>query len=171
MTVYKIRYIAVILFIISPFVALAQQQNTDSISIFELMDAVEKNTSCHIYTTIATPFKVKRSETSKPTAESLRQALAATRYKVTVYADQIFVLPETFLSTTLTPVLKGEQIQDSEQVSSFIPIVKSSSENKVYEIGNRYKPSSEATVILNGKITDFKTGQELEGINIVHREP
>lgn len=135
------------------------------------MDAVEKNTSCHIYTTIATPFKVKRSETSKPTAESLRQALAATRYKVTVYADQIFVLPETFLSTTLTPVLKGEQIQDSEQVSSFIPIVKSSSENKVYEIGNRYKPSSEATVILNGKITDFKTGQELEGINIVHREP
>ena len=41
----------------------------------------------------------------------------------------------------------------------------------MYEIGNRYKPSSEATVILNGKITDFKTGQELEGINIVHREP
>ena len=135
------------------------------------MDAVEKNTSCRIYTTIATPFKVKKSETSKPTAESLRQALAATRYKVTVYADQIFILPETFLSTTLTPVLKGEQIKDSEQASSFIPIVKSSSENKVYEIGNRYKPSSEATVILNGKITDFKTGQELEGINIVHREP
>jgi len=101
----------------------------------------------------------------------LRQALAATRYKVTVYADQIFILPETFLSTTLTPVLKGEQIKDSEQASSFIPIVKSSSENKVYEIGNRYKPSSEATVILNGKVTDFKTGQELEGINVVHREP
>ena len=120
MTVYKIRYIAVILFIVSPFVVLAQQQNTDSISIFELMDAVEKNTSCRIYTTIATPFKVKKSETSKPTAESLRQALAATRYKVTVYADQIFILPETFLSTTLTPVLKGEQIKDSEQASSFI---------------------------------------------------
>lgn len=171
MTVYKIRYIAVILFIISPFVVLAQQQNTDSISIFELMDVVEKNTSCRIYTTIATPFKVKRTETSKPTAESLRQALAATRYKVTVYADQIFILPEIFLSTTLTPILKGEQIKEGEQTSSFIPIVKSSSENKVYEIGNRYKPSSEATVILNGKVTDFKTGQELEGINIVHREP
>ena len=67
--------------------------------------------------------------------------------------------------------MKGEQIKDSEQASSFIPIVKSSSENKVYEIGNRYKPSSEATVILNGKVTDFKTGQELEGINVVHREP
>lgn len=171
MTVYKIRYIAVILFIISPFAALAQQQNTDSISIFELIDAVEKNTSYRIYTTIATPFKVKRSELSKPTAESLRQALAATRYKVTVYADQIFILPEAFLSTTLAPVLKGEQINDDEQASSFMPVVKSSSENKVYEIGNRYKPSSEEAVVLTGKVTDFRTGQELEGINIVHREP
>lgn len=60
MTIYKIRYIAAILFIISPFVAFAQQQAGDSISIFELIDAVEKNTSCRIYTTIAEPFKVKR---------------------------------------------------------------------------------------------------------------
>ena len=40
MTIYKIRYIAAILFIISPFVAFAQQQAGDSISIFELIDAV-----------------------------------------------------------------------------------------------------------------------------------
>ena len=110
MTIYKIRYIAAILFIISPFVAFAQQQAGDSISIFELIDAVEKNTSCRIYTTIAEPFKVKKAETLKPTAESLRQALTATRYKVTVYGNRIFVLPEAFLSTTLTPILKGEQI-------------------------------------------------------------
>ena len=92
MTIYKIRYIAAILFIISPFVAFAQQQAGDSISIFELIDAVEKNTSCRIYTTIAEPFKVKKAETLKPTAESLRQALTATRYKVTVYGNRIFVL-------------------------------------------------------------------------------
>ena len=120
MTIYKIRYIAAILFIISPFVAFAQQQAGDSISIFELIDAVEKNTSCRIYTTIAEPFKVKKAETLKPTAESLRQALTATRYKVTVYGNQIFVLPEVFLSTTLTPILKGEQMKEEEQASSFI---------------------------------------------------
>ena len=96
MTIYKIRYIAAILFIISPFVAFAQQQAGDSISIFELIDAVEKNTSCRIYTTIAEPFKVKKAETLKPTAESLRQALTATRYKVTVYGNRIFVLPGSF---------------------------------------------------------------------------
>ena len=171
MTIYKIRYIATILFIISPFVAFAQQQAGDSISIFELIDAVEKSTSCRIYTTIAEPFKVKKAETLKPTAESLRQALTGTRYKVTVYGKQIFVLPEAFLSTTLIPILKGEQMKKEEQVSSFIPVVKSSSENKVYEIGDRYKPSLEEMVVLTGKVTDFKSGQNLEGINIVHREP
>ena len=92
-------------------------------------------------------------------------------YKVTVYGNRIFVLPEAFLSTTLTPILKGEQMKEEEQASSFIPVVKSSSENKVYEIGNRYKPSSEEMVVLTGKVTDFKSGQNLEGINIVHREP
>lgn len=97
--------------------------------------------------------------------------MTATRYKVTVYGNRIFVLPEAFLSTTLTPILKGEQMKEEEQASSFIPVVKSSSENKVYEIGNRYKPSSEEMVVLTGKVTDFKSGQNLEGINIVHREP
>ena len=62
-------------------------------------------------------------------------------------------------------------MKEEEQASSFIPVVKSSSENKVYEIGNRYKPSSEEMVVLTGKVTDFKSGQNLEGINIVHREP
>ena len=96
MTIYKIRYIAAILFIISPFVAFAQQQAGDSISIFELIDAVEKNTLCRIYTTIAEPFKVKKAETLKPTAESLRQALTATRYKVTVYGNRILFCPKHF---------------------------------------------------------------------------
>ena len=36
---------------------------------------------------------------------------------------------------------------------------------------NRYKHSSEEMVVLTGKVTDFKSGQNLEGINIVHREP
>ena len=62
MKVHSIKYIAVVLFIMSPFAVWAQQLTTDSISIFELIDAVEKSTSCRIYTTIAEPFKVKRSE-------------------------------------------------------------------------------------------------------------
>ena len=96
MTIYKIRYIAAILFIISPFVAFAQQQAGDSISIFELIDAVEKNTSCRIYTTIAEPFKVKKAETLKPTAESLRQALTATVIKLLSMATGSSFCPKRF---------------------------------------------------------------------------
>ncbi|WP_291530205.1 TonB-dependent receptor [Bacteroides sp. UBA939] len=172
MKTHKIRYIAAILFIISPFGAWAQQLVTDSISILELIEAVEKNTSYRVYTTIEEPFKVKRSDTSRLTAESLRQALTGTLYKVTVYGNQVFIFPDAFLSTTLPPVLKGEKpAVDGQQSSSFIPVVQSSSENKVYEMGNKYKPSSEEMVTLTGRVSDFKTGQSLEGINIVHREP
>lgn len=53
-------------------------------------------------------FKVKRAEVKNPTAEYLREALAATIYKVTVYGDRIFVLPEIFLATSLPPVLMGK---------------------------------------------------------------
>lgn len=168
------KYAAILLFMLSPFAASAQQQPvaTDSISVFELMDAVEKNTSCHIYTTLTNPFKVKRIATQNPTAEHLRQALAATPYKVTVYGNRIFVLPELFLATSLPPLLKGEKpATDDERLSSYVPVVKSTSENKVYEIGDKHKASQGGTVTLTGKVSDFKTGQNLSGINILHREP
>lgn len=61
----KSRYITVILFtVFFPFAAFAQEQtahrqSVDSISIFELMEAVEANTSYCIYTTIEESFNVK----------------------------------------------------------------------------------------------------------------
>ena len=97
MKAHNLKYTVAFFLLLSPFGMFAQQQMAmDSISIFELMDAVEKGTSCRIYTTITVPFKVKRAEVKNPTAEYLREALAATIYKVTVYGDRIFVLPEAF---------------------------------------------------------------------------
>lgn len=172
MTMTKLKYAVALLFVVSPLLATAQQQQpADSISVFELMEAVERSTSCRIFTTIAEPFKVKSIGTANPTAEHLRQALSPTSYKVTVYGKQIFVLPDTYLYTSVSPTLRGEKMESGEQASSFIPVVKSTSENRVYEIGNKYKPSSDEMVTLKGKVTDFKTGQNLEGINVVHRDP
>ena len=173
MKAHNLKYTVAFFLLLSPFGMFAQQQMAmDSISIFELMDAVEKGTSCRIYTTITVPFKVKRAEVKNPTAEYLREALAATIYKVTVYGDRIFVLPEVFLATSLPPVLMGEKLEtDEELLPSYIPIVKSSSENKVYEIGNKYKPAPGDMITLTGRVSDFKTGQNLDGINIIHREP
>ena len=172
--IHHIKYIGILLLIFSSYTLSAQQRqvSADSISVFELMDAVEKSTSCRIYTTIAKPFKVKRITTQKPTAEHLQQALATTAYKVTVHGNKIFILPDVFLTTSLPAILRGEKpgVAD-EQLSTYIPVVNSSSENKVYEIGNKHKAPAETTVTLTGKVSDFKTGQNLEGINIVHREP
>lgn len=169
---HHVKYIGVLLLLLSSYTAYAQQVSADSISIFELMDAVEKSTSCRIYTTINKPFKVKRTMTQKPTAEHLQQALATTLYKVTVYGNNIFILSDVFLTTSLPSILKGEKpgVTD-EALSTYIPVVNSSSENKVYEIGNKHKTSTETSVTLTGKVSDFKTGQNMEGINIVHREP
>ena len=172
--IHLIKYIGVLLLLLPSYAVFAQQQrlSVDSISVFELMDAVEKNTSCHIYTTISKPFKVKRTTVQNPTAEHLQQALSGTSYKVTVYGNKIFILPDVFLSTSLPSILKGEPSRRiDEQLPTYIPVVNSSSENKVYEIGNKHKASTENLVTLTGKITDFKTGQNLEGINIVHRDP
>jgi len=163
----KTRHIAAILFILLPSFALAQQL-TDSISIFNLMDMIEKNTSYRIYTTITKPFNVKKTGESDFTVEQLQQALQPTSYKVTVIENQIFILPHALLSTTIFPSPEGE---DNSYQTSFVPIVKSVSENMIYEIGNKYKPSSDTNVTLTGKVTEFKTGQDLGGVNIIHRNP
>ena len=68
MKAHNLKYTVAFFLLLSPFGMFAQQQMAmDSISIFELMDAVEKGTSCRIYTTITVPFKVKRAEVKNPT--------------------------------------------------------------------------------------------------------
>ena len=79
----------------------AAQTASDSISIFSLIEAVEKNTSCRIFTTIDQPFLVKKTGTLKPGVEHLQRALNGTIYQVTVYQDYIFVLPAAPLETSL----------------------------------------------------------------------
>lgn len=51
MKAHNLKYTVAFFLLLSPFGMFAQQQMAmDSISIFELMDAVEKGTSCRIYT-------------------------------------------------------------------------------------------------------------------------
>ena len=94
MKAHNLKYTVAFFLLLSPFGMFAQQQMaTDSISIFELMDAVEKGTSCRVYTTITVPFKVKRAEVKNPTAEYLREALAATMVTEYLSCRRFFWLP------------------------------------------------------------------------------
>ena len=148
-----------------------QSQRADSISIFQLMDAVETNSTFRIFTTITTPFKVKNVDTLKPTPEHLNNALRNTIYRVTVYGDYIFVLPNTYLSTSLPVLMRQGRELSNEDLSGYASVQTFSSENKVYEIGNRYQPSTKPSVKLTGRVFDFKTGQSMIGISVVHRDP
>ena len=113
MKAHNLKYTVAFFLLLSPFGMFAQQQMaTDSISIFELMDAVEKGTSCRVYTTITVPFKVKRAEVKNPTAEYLREALAATIYKVTVYGGQNICLAGGFSGYLAATGIDGGKVGD-----------------------------------------------------------
>lgn len=146
------------------------QTPSDSISIFSLIEAVESNTSTRIYTTIDEPFLVKNTTEEKPSIEHLQRALEGTIYQVSVYQNMIFVLPSTRLETSLSSFWHKEK-QSTESSEAINTIVHATSENIVYDIGNKYKPSDEERITLTGEIIDFKTGEPIMGINIIHRNP
>ena len=48
---------------------------------------------------------------------------------------------------------------------------KATSENKIYTIGNRYSGDKKSKAVLTGRVTDFKTGEPMAGVNIILKEP
>lgn len=161
--------IACVLGLLPPLTAWAQP-TADSVSLFRLMEMVEQHTAYHIFSTIDTPFLVKAVEPGRATVNYLQQALSHTPYKVSVYGRQVFVLPETILFTSLPATWRGEEA-DETVASGTLPVEKATSENKVYDIGNRYKPTTAKYVTLTGQVRDFKTDRAMEGINVILREP
>ena len=147
------------------------QTVSDSISIFSLIEAVEANTSYRIYTTIDKPFLVKKAETQKPEVEHLQKALTGTNYQITIYQDYIFVLPTAPLETSLPMSWHKDGEADKASSRAVITPVRATSENMVYDIGDKYKPTDKKQITLTGEIIDFKSGQPMVGINVIHRAP
>ena len=143
------------------------QNATDSISIFTLMEAVEENTGCRIYTTIEQPFLVKKTGTLTPGIEHLQKALSGTLYQVSTYQDRIYVLPSTQLETSLPSFWQKGRLGTGNNGNA----VQATSENKVYDIGDKYKPSGQKRITLSGEIIDFRSGEPMMGVNIILRDP
>ena len=147
------------------------QTASDSLSIFSLMEAVEENTGCHIYTTIEKPFLVKKTGTLKPGIEHLQKALAGTIYQVSTYQDRIYILPSTQLETALSPFWQKNRQGTDAEGRSLLTTVQATSENMVYDIGDKYKPSGQKRITLSGEIIDFRSGEPMMGVNIILRDP
>lgn len=154
--------------------SMAQQSvsvSTDSVSIVSLIKEIEQKTPYKIYTTMETPFKVKVNKGSGTVAEVLKEALQATPYKVSMVGNQIFILLDKELFVLLPSQLTGASVKVEEEYKMNILPEKATSENKVYNIGNPYAKVKPKKAVIKGQVTDFKTGDPLVGVNLIHREP
>ena len=139
---------------------------SDSISIISLIEQVEKATPYKIYTNISKPFMVKKQE-GKVSLELLKNALAGTFWRMNVYGKKVFVIQDLFLEASLPAGWKGEP--EVQKEIKFTEVL--TSENKVYEIGDKFQPSTKEKIKLTGQIIDFKTNAPAVGIHVIRREP
>ena len=140
---------------------------TDSISILRLMEQVEKNTSYKIYTNMAKPFLVKKQE-GAATLEQLKEALKGTFWRVNVFGDRVFVMQNLDLQASL-PKAWTQGTGGEEEGLQLTEVL--TSENKVYEIGDKFRPTKKKKVKLTGQVLDFKTNTPAVGVHIIQREP
>ena len=140
---------------------------SDSISIISLMEQVEQATSYKIYTNISKPFMVKKQEGSA-SLEQLKEALNGTFWQVNVFGNRVFVMQNLNLRANL-PKTWTEDAQDEHQGVRVTEVL--TSENKVYEIGDKFRPSKAKKIKLTGQVIDFKTNSPAVGIHVIRRDP
>ena len=147
--------------------AQVQHAQTDSVSIISLMEQVEKDTSYKIYTDISMPFMVKKPE-GAASLDHLKKSLKNTRWRVSVYGNQVFVMQNLNLQVDLPRALKESSVETQQGIKVTEILT---SENKIYDIGDRFRPSRSAKIKLTGQVIDFKTNTPAEGIHIIRRSP
>lgn len=140
---------------------------SDSVSIIHLMEQVERATSYKIYTDMPRPFMVKKQE-GTASLEQLRKALEGTSWRVTVYGNRVFVMQNLNLQAHL-PEAWTKGVTEGRQGIRMTEVL--TSENKIYEIGDKFRPSGNSTIKLTGQVIDFKTNTPAVGIHIIRREP
>ena len=147
----------------------AQTQGTvsDSINIISLMEQVEQATSYKIYTNISKPFMVKKQE-GTASLEQLKEALSGTFWQVNVFGNRVFVMQNLNLRANL-PKTWTDGTQDEHQGVRVTEVL--TSENKVYEIGDKFRPSKAKKIKLTGQVIDFKTNSPAAGIHVIRRDP
>lgn len=147
--------------------AQVQSASTDSIDVISLMEQVEKSTSYKIYTDISKSFMVKKQD-GEVSLEQLENALEGTLWRVNVYGNKVFVIRNLNLQTVLPKAWTEAGSVETRSVSIAEALT---SENKIYDIGDKFRPSKSGRVKLTGKVIDFKTNTPVVGVHVVHREP
>ena len=130
----------------------AQTSNVpaDSISILSLIEEVEENTSYKIFTNMTKPFMVKKQD-GAATLEQLQEALKGTFWRVNVYGQKVFVMQDFFLQKELPVGWYGNKTEQQDIKLTEILV----SENKIYEIGDKFRPSKAKKIKLTGQVNEL----------------
>ena len=147
--------------------AQTQDAVSDSISIISLMEQVEQATSYKIYTNISKPFMVKKQE-GTASLEQLKEALSGTFWQVNVFGNRVFVMQNLNLRANLPKTWTNDTEGELQGVRVTEVLT---SENKVYEIGDKFRPSKAKKIKLTGQVIDFKTNSPAVGIHVIRRDP
>ena len=151
----------------------------DSIPIEQWFRVISQESPYRVYGIISPSFLVpnQRITNSEELFAALQKNLKGTPYEVSVYGNNIFILKSKQLSTSFPPILTyhvAQKKDSTQQGSTFFQtyrVEKATSENKVYNVGNPNATNIPPMVTLTGRVTDFKTGEALIGINLVMRDP
>ena len=141
----------------------------DSVSVFTLMEEIEKGTAYQVYTTLSQPFLVKRPLGLTP-VDALKESLKGTSWQVNVYGNRIYLMQNLTLQSTLPKAWQQSLTVQEENHPVYVPEVMTS-ENKIYEVGDKYKPSKKKQIKLTGQVIDFRSESPLVGIHVIRREP
>ena len=165
--------LAVTLFGLSGF---AQQQVTvrlDNRPMFELFEAIEKQTDYRIYCApeVSDSLTVSVNETNADPMRLLRQAMQRTHFQVSVFQNAVYIIEDKTLITTLPESFYRRPATGTENtLPVFERETKASSETLIYAIGNPNSPST-SNVVMTGVVTNFKTGETMPGITLMLEDP
>lgn len=140
----------------------------DSVSVFSLMEQLEQGTSYKVYTDMSKPFMVKKPE-GAVSLELLKEVLEGTSWRVNVYGSRVFVMQNFSLKTGLPYAKSDDGSVDHNYKVKVVEVL--TSENKVYELGDKYRPSKADKMKLTGLVLDFKTEEPIVGAHIIRRKP
>jgi hypothetical protein len=143
------------------------QQPVDGIELngrpaHELFDRIEAPGRHRVFYTDAAVDSLPVTVRGVDPFDLLQQAFRNTKYRVSRFQDNFFILENRNLVTTLLSAIPEKMQPETEPASEQPEDLPASPESKIYQIGDPTMPL-QSRVSLSGYVTDVKTGMPVVG--------
>ena len=171
----KFLHLSLIL-LVSGIPSFAQQRITVRLEgrpMVELFEAIERQTNYRIFCTseFSDSLKVSVNETNVEPLTLISRLLQNTDYKLSVYKNSLYIIKNRSLVTALPEsYYRRAPVRTESALPIFERETKATSETLIYAVGNPNTPSN-TTVLMTGVVTNFKNGETMPGIVLLHEDP